>query len=276
VKRIAIAFFVLSFAALPARADGIKATSGTLGVAALSAILCTLTVVYLPEGEDSPEGENSPDNDFGRRGFFVGVGGNYAGENFSARPVGDIADIFSNQPGRGIPIIPGPETTSNPDDSWSVKGSGGYRCHSRFSVGATVEYFGGFDTSWTGVMGTGSDDIDMFVATTDIKGYLMTGRYQPYLLAGGGTMHVKTEVTNPTGIGTTTVNPFPPPDNFPNITPVVQSRDYTDFVFRFGGGIDVYATDNVVVNIGASYLLPLGDVSGLKLFTVGGGIEYRF
>jgi opacity protein-like surface antigen len=273
VKRIATVLFALSFAALPARADGIKATSGTLGVAALSAVLCTFTVLYAEEGEDSP------DEDFDRKGFFIGVGGNFAGENFSARPVGDIADIFSNQPGRGIPILPGPESSSNSDDSWSVKGGGGYRCHSRFSVGATFEYFGGFDTKWTGVMGTGADDIDMLAVTTDIKGYLMTGRYQPYLLAGGGIMHAKTEVTNPTGIGTTTVNPDPPSDdipNIPNITTVFQSRDYTDFVFRLGGGIDVYATDNVVVNIGASFLLPLGEVSGLRLYTVGGGLEYRF
>jgi hypothetical protein len=58
--------------------------------------------------------------------------------------------------------------------------------------------------------------------------------------------------------------------------PVTQSRDYTDFVFRFGGGFDIYATEHVVVNIGASYLLPLGEVSGVELYTVGGGIEYRF
>jgi len=271
VKRIAIALLALGLVASPARADGIKATSGTLGFAALSSVLCTLTVIYAPEDEDSP------DEDFDRRGFFIGVSGNFAGENFSARPVGDIADIFSNQPGREIPILPGPESTSNSDDSWSVKGGGGYRCHSRFSVGATIEYFGGFDTSWRGVYGEGSDDIDMFAMTTDIKGYLMTGRYQPYLLVGGGTMHIKTDVTNQNGIGTTFKNPFtPPPVNLPNIASVTQSRDYTDFVFRLGGGIDVYATDNVVVNIGASYLLPLGEVSGLDLFTVGGGIEYRF
>lgn len=270
MKRIAITLVALSFVALPARADGIKATSGTLGVAAISTVLCTLTVLFASEDEESP------DEGFDRKGFFVGIGGNFAGEDFAVRSVNDIADIFSNQSGRGIPIIAGPETVSNSDDSWSVKGGGGYRCHSRFSAGASIEYFGGFDTKWTGVMGAGSDDIDMFVVTTDIKGYLMTGRYQPYLLAGGGTMHIKTEVTNPTGIGTTTVNDDPPPDNFPNITTVVQSRTYTDFVFRLGGGIDVYATDNVVVNIGASYLFPLGDVSGLRLYTVGGGLEYRF
>jgi hypothetical protein len=91
-------------------------------------------------------------------------------------------------------------------------------------------------------------------------------------------MHIDTKVTNPTGI-VTFKNPADPPvpERIPLIgVPVIQSRDYTDFVFRFGGGFDVYATDHVVVNIGASYLLPLGEVSGVDLFTVGGGIEYRF
>jgi opacity protein-like surface antigen len=107
----------------------------------------------------------------------------------------------------------------------------------------------------------------MFAATTDIKGYLLTGRYQPYLLLGGGALHVKTEVTNPTGVLTF---------GKPTIRPVTQSRKFTDFVIRLGGGFDVYATDHVVVNISASYLFPLGEVSGVELFTAGGGIEYRF
>jgi len=131
------------------------------------------------------------------------------------------------------------------------------RLRPRYSVGATLEYFGGFDTQWTGITGTGSDDIDVFVATTDVKGYLLTGRYQPYLLLGGGAMHIGTKVTNST-------------------TGVTQSRNFTDFVFRFGGGLDFYATEHVVVNIGANYLIPLGEVSGVDLYTVGGGIEYRF
>jgi hypothetical protein len=270
VKRIAILLFALSLVASAARADGIKAAASTLGVGAISTILCTLTVVY---GSDDAE---SSSEGFDRRGFFIGAGGGFAGENFSDRPMNDIADIFSNQPQLDVPIMVGPETTATADDSWSVVGRGGYRCHPRYSVGASFEYFGGFDTQWTGVLGTGGDDIDIFAATVDIKGYLLTGRYQPYLLVGGGTMHIDTSVTNPTGITDTIDNDAPPPDNLPVFGPKIQSRDFTDFVFRLGGGFDLYATDHVVVNIGATYMLPLGEVSGVDLFTVGGGIEYRF
>jgi len=271
VKRMAIALFVLNFVASPALADGIKGVAGTLGMGAVSTVLCVLTVIYGPDEEEEEEASDA----FDRQGFFVGVGAGYAGENFSRRPVNDIADIFSNQPNRSDVIYAGPGTVAKADDSWSVKGGGGYRCHPRYSVGSRFEYFGGFDTHWTGALGTGSKDVDIFVATTDIKAYLLTGRYQPYLLLGGGTMHVDTKVTNPTGLLVMN-NPMPPPDTIQSFGPVIQSRSYTDFVFRFGGGFDIYATEHIVVNVDANYLAPLGQVSGTGMFTIGGGIEYRF
>ncbi len=226
MKRIAIVLFAFSFVAYPARADGIKGLAGALGVGSISSILCTLTSAFGWGDEDlSSEG-------FDRRGFFIGVGGGFAGENFSDS-----------------------EATATADDGWSVKGGGGYRCHPRYSVGASFEYFAGFDTQWPVVSDIYDGDIEIYVGTFDIKGYLLTGRYQPYLLLGGGVFAARSGVTAYLG------------SQFP---------DYTDFVFRFGGGFDAYATDHVVVNIGASYLLPLGVVSGLELFRVGGGIEYRF
>jgi hypothetical protein len=275
VKRIAIALFVLNFVASPAFADGIKAAVGTLGMGALSTMFCVLTDVYLLEDEEE---EDTSGEDFDRTGFFVGVGGAYAGENFGVRPVNDIADIFSNRQVDGDFLYPGPEAVGRSDDTWSVSGRGGYRCHPRYSIGATLEYFGGFDTDWSGATGMGSDDIDMFVGTVDIKGYLATGRLQPFLLLGGGTMAVQTKVTNPTAVQKSSeVDPPTDPLTYlPNRGPVIQSRSYLDFVFRFGGGIDVYATENVVVNVGATYLLPMGQVKTLDLFTIGGGIEYRF
>jgi opacity protein-like surface antigen len=275
VKRIAIALFVLNFVASPALADGIKGVVGTIGMGVLSTMFCVLTDVYLLEDEEE---EDTSGEDFDRTGFFVGVGGAYAGENFGVRPVNDIADIFSNRQVDGDFFYPGPEAVGRSDDTWSVSGRGGYRCHPRYSIGATLEYFGGFDTDWSGATGMGSDDIDMFVGTVDIKGYLATGRIQPFLLLGGGTMTVQTKVTNPTAVQKSTeVTPPTDPTTFlPNRGPVIQSRSYQDFVFRFGGGIDVYATENVVVNVGATYLLPMGLVKTLDLFTIGGGIEYRF
>jgi hypothetical protein len=268
-----IFFFALIFVTSPAQADGVKAVAGSIGLGAVSSVLCVLTGIYLLEEEEE---EDTSGEDFDRTGFFIGVGGAYAGENFGPRPVNDIADIFSNKQVDGDFFYPGPEPIGNSDDTWSISGRGGYRCHPRYSVGTTLEYFGGFDTDWSGATGMGSADIDMFVGAVDIKGYLATGRVQPYLLMGGGTMTVQTEVTNPTAVQKS----IPDPDNEGEYLPVrgsvTQSRSYQDFVFRFGGGIDLYATENVVVNVGATYLLPAGQVSTLDVFTFGGGIEYRF
>ncbi len=107
MKRIAIVFFVLSFVASPARADGIRGAAGTLGMGGISTLLCLLTVIYGPDdAESSSEG-------FDRRGFFLGVEGGFAVENFSERPMNEIGDIFSNQPQLDVPILAGPSVPTS-------------------------------------------------------------------------------------------------------------------------------------------------------------------
>jgi hypothetical protein len=38
----------------------------------------------------------------------------------------------------------------------------------------------------------------------------------------------------------------------------------------------VFATENVVLNLGFDYVLPLGDVENLDYLSIGWGLEYRF
>ena len=45
---------------------------------------------------------------------------------------------------------------------------------------------------------------------------------------------------------------------------------------RFGGGIDLYATQNVVVSLEADYVLPVGKLEDLNYITVSWGFQYRF
>ena len=45
---------------------------------------------------------------------------------------------------------------------------------------------------------------------------------------------------------------------------------------RFGGGIDLYATKNVVVSAQADYLMPFGALDGFDFVTIGLGLQYRF
>jgi hypothetical protein len=48
------------------------------------------------------------------------------------------------------------------------------------------------------------------------------------------------------------------------------------FASRYGGGIDVYVTDNIVVTAEAAWVLPSGSLKDLKQVQIGGALQYRF
>ena len=45
---------------------------------------------------------------------------------------------------------------------------------------------------------------------------------------------------------------------------------------RFGGGIDIYATENFAVSLNISYVLPTGDLKDLDYVSIAWGFQYRF
>jgi hypothetical protein len=47
-------------------------------------------------------------------------------------------------------------------------------------------------------------------------------------------------------------------------------------VSRFGGGIDLYITKNIVVTAESAWLLPTGEVDHLKQVQIVGALQYRF
>lgn len=48
------------------------------------------------------------------------------------------------------------------------------------------------------------------------------------------------------------------------------------FASRFGGGIDLYVTKNIVVTAEGAYVLPTGSLDDLKQVQIGGALQYRF
>ncbi len=96
------------------------------------------------------------------------------------------------------------------------------------------------------------------VVTTSLKAYALTGRYQPYLLAGGGVMTVEVETNDTTGLGTN------------------DTETATNIALRFGGGLDFYATERIVLTLGVDYVLPFGDLEDLDYVSIGWGLRYRF
>jgi hypothetical protein len=87
------------------------------------------------------------------------------------------------------------------------------------------------------------DGADMWSLGTNAKGYFTTGAAQPYALLGlsyydvGGT---------------------------------------SDLGVRFGGGVDVYFSQNLYVNAGLSYVWGTGDLSDIDYFTLQWGAGYKF
>ncbi len=70
----------------------------------------------------------------------------------------------------------------------------------------------------------GSDlELESLVFTTNVKGYLLAGRYQPFVLAGMGFMRMESKVRDVTG-GTV-----------PGLTPHLSERT-AELAVRFGGG----------------------------------------
>ena len=227
----------LALAAHPvsARAGDSQTIVEGLATAALTSIVCLS--VALTAGEDAEQDE------FARRGWLIGVAGSYAIETFES----DLQDAV------------GFSVDLSVDNSLGFNGRVGYRCHRWLSAEVEVEWLNGFDSD-VSVAGIGIARIDFepVVVTANVKGYILTGRYQPFLLVGGGVMTAETKYPD-----------FVPPG-------VPRSRTENEFAMRFGGGIDLYATKNVVVTVGADYVLPVSSLSDLDYISIGWGIEYRF
>ncbi len=77
--------------------------------------------------------------------------------------------------------------------------------------------------------------IEPIVATLNGRAYLATGRWQPYLSFGSGLMYIEVRDTAP------------------------GAKDVQDvgFALRVGGGIEYYITEQLVLNLGASYVIPI-------------------
>ena len=50
----------------------------------------------------------------------------------------------------------------------------------------------------------------------------------------------------------------------------------TEVIGRFGGGADLYVTENVVFHFSVDYVLPGGSLDTFDYISYGAGIQYRF
>ena len=265
----------VSPAAADSLGDGSMVALTMVGGGGLMSIGCMAIALLTEDEEDDEEG-------YDRRGFYAALSGSYARENFSDSSVvnlvdGELQENLRNL--RGTPTLPSPPgdpgvytfSLANVDsDTFGATGRGGYRCHPYVSTELQFEALSNFDGTIS-ENGTPSNDtarsfdleLESLVFTTNAKGHLLTGRYQPFVLLGMGFMRMESKSRDTTG-GTIPGN-------------AAQQSDRTvKFALRYGAGLDFYLTEHVVVSAEGSYLMPTGKLDGLDYYTFGLGVQYRF
>jgi len=131
----------------------------------------------------------------------------------------------------------------------------GYRFLPHLAAEAQFEWFGNANVA----LDNGDNSTDILKVETlnfsgNLKGYLLTGRVQPFVLAGAGLMHANGKDKLLLGIET----------------------NGDAFAARFGGGIDLYINEHFVIVGEGGYLLPTGKLDHLKQVVWSAGLQYRF
>lgn len=141
---------------------------------------------------------------------------------------------------------------ANVDDSWGLSGRLGYRLHPRVAVEAQFEWLREIKIE-SKIAGGGKrrEQVSLYGVTGNVKGYLLTGRIQPYVVGGVGWGRA---TLNPDGSG-------------------AKSRS-DNLIGRVGIGTDLYANQDVALSLEAAYVL--GEESELNYVSVGAGLTLRF
>ena len=198
------------------------------------------------EAED--EGEDESAWEPTHRGVYLVAHASYA---FPTEPSG-IEDDAQHAAGFGaLPL------NSHVEDSWGFGVRLGYRVIDRLALEGHFEFLN--DISIEQHLQTdGSDNSTIarfLTATGNAKGYLLTGRIQPYVLAGIG--YGYSDVDPQGGNGGT------------------DDRS-SGFVARFGAGTDFYVSETVGLMGEVGYVLPTGDISDFDYVVISAGALLRF
>jgi opacity protein-like surface antigen len=146
-------------------------------------------------------------------------------------------------------------------DTWGVNARVGYRALRWLSAEVEYEYLNNFNVSSDGV---DLADLRAQTISANVRFIAPIKRFQPYLCLGAGATLFTLD---------------------DNIVPGLEV-DHSSFSGRLGVGFDVYATQNIVLGVGADAVLTTAEVkdpyfdgntsSSLSYIALHFGIDYRF
>lgn len=157
------------------------------------------------------------------------------------------------------------------ENTFGVNLAVGMRFHPRVSGELELDYLVGFDVNEVpeppGSTTQVALEIPGVLVTGNAKGYLLTGRFQPYAVGGIGFMYADLRSRNAVTIECAIWYCF-------NNRAVI--RDDVVFAARLGAGVDFWITENWALNLESSYVLPTGDLADLRFVNLSWGVSYRF
>ena len=209
-----------------------QAVAPTRSVLGRLFLLISLLAMPLAAAAEDAAADGAAAN-YARTGWYLGVGGvgaSYRGLESHIEDVSGVADV-------------------NVESAIGLQLSAGYRGDEHLAVELAFNLLD--DTDIKG--GTAQRGwVDSWTAMAITKPYLMTGRVQPFLLAGMGAMYRKLH-------------------DFSG-----QEDAKTEFAVRFGTGVDFYTTEHIAISLGFGYVLPTGDLKDYDYLLFDWGVKYRF
>ncbi len=189
-----------------------------------------------------PFGSTVQAQNYAREGTYAAIGWSFAVEDFED-------EIEDQAAALGISV--------DIDDSFGINGRVGYRMHYRFAVELEFERYDEleFDVDVAGLGKVADGEIEAWSLMANGKWILLPSRFQPYGLVGVGLLDAD---LSGRGAG------------------ISFSAHETVFAWQVGGGVDVYANENWVVNLEGAYVFPTSALEDLNFWTLGIGLQYRF
>jgi hypothetical protein len=209
---------------------GIAAVMGSAAAAHAGTYGETESVYEAPAPAPAARMEVEHEADYARPGVYLGGGFNYAFEMFDEIQGAKNIDV---------------------DNTFGFDVFAGYRLHPNFAAEGLFQYHHEFDMDPNGHYGGWS-------MTANGKAYILTGRIQPFVLAGLGYIDID-KARRPR-----------------HVSPPLAAPSGNDFVMRFGGGVDFYINEMVAIGPEAAYVLPFGQANNLDMTTLSLDVRFRF
>lgn len=159
-------------------------------------------------------------------------------------------------------------------NSMGVELRGGYRFLEYLSAELELDWLSGFDFEVAPPAispRTAKLTIDGGQFTANVKAYLPFGRIQPYGLFGLGLMYGRVRSTYAV---TTVCSPYWYYWYCSGAYAHLGSS--TEFLMKYGGGLDIYLTDTYAISLDAAYVQPFGKLDDLRNITFNWGFLIKF